>query len=113
MKKLIILLCTYALLMSCTNPDEKTHSITHFNQIIIDTISPRKDIVYTTQLIKVKGFVNDSIYVSFGDKNRGYYLSKEIDTLFNPDYYGGHNAIFIFNPYKAKSGKLKIVFSIL
>ena len=113
MKKLIIFICSIILFASCTNPDEKTHFVTKFNETIIDTIRPRKEIGYTTQLIKVTGFVNDSIFVSFGDKNHGYYLSKKIDTLFNPDYYGGRDAIFIFNPYKAERGKLKIVFSIL
>lgn len=113
MKNTLIILSIIFLFSSCNNPNEKAHIINQFNEIIINTIRPRKDIAYTTQLIQVTGYVNDLIFVSFGDKNHCYYLSKEVDTLFNPDYYGGRDVIFIFNPYKAKSGNLKVVFSIL
>ena len=113
MKYFIIPIFAGFLLSSCINGDEKKHIITKFDQSICDTIKPNKDISYTTKCIKVKGFVDDSVFVSFGDKDNGYFLSKQIDTVFNPDYYGGHEVIFLFKPYKAKKGNVEITFSLL
>jgi hypothetical protein len=113
MKKCLIAFLPLLFLTSCIHGDEKKYVITKFDHPIYDTIKPLKDVGYTTQCIKVKGYVDDSIFVSFGDKRYGYYLSKEIDTLFNSDYYGDGEVQFVFDPYKAKKGKVEVTFSLL
>jgi len=39
-------------------------------------------------------------------------LNGEIDTLVNGDCYGAMGMIWIFNPYKATSGKLEVEISL-
>lgn len=43
-----------------------------------------------------------TLFLDFGNKYYVFYLSKEIDTVLNPDYYSENDAVFIFNPYKEK-----------
>ena len=92
---------------SCIKSIEKIYVISKFDSPVLDTIKPQKKYAYTTKCIRVKGYVNDSIFVSFGDKRKGYFLSKNIDTLFNPDYYGESDVQFYFDPFKAKKGKCR------
>ena len=113
MKNYMILFLAFPFLNSCTHKDEKEYIITKFDHPIYDTLRPLKDIGYTTKCIEVKGYVDDSIFVSFGQSYRKIYLSKKIDTIFNPDYYGESYSPFVFDPYKAKKGKLEVKFSLL
>lgn len=112
--KLSLLIAVCFILICCKKEDElKKYTVTKFDKIICDTIKPRKGYNYVAKMIRVKGYADDSIFVSFGNKYYGFYLSKEIDTVLNPDYYGENDAVFIFNPYKAKKGKLEIEFDLI
>lgn len=99
-------------IFSCRKSQDISYETVTFNEQITDTITPHEDEVYGAKFIFVKGFVNDSIYVSFGGNSFKHFLCKEIDTSFSADYYGEGKAVFLFNPYKAKKGKLKITFSV-
>lgn len=113
MKKIILLLIG-GLMASCSNSRvEKEYTITEFNTPINEKLHPIEGETYTTQLIHVKGYVDDTVYVSFGEGTFKKKLVKEIDTSFMFDYYGGRPADFVFDPYKARKGKLKVKFSIL
>ncbi len=113
--KNLILFSVLLFLTSCSHKDEKKYVITKFDLPIYDTIKPLKGIGYTTKCIEIKGYVDDSILVSFGrgNSNTSFYLTKKIDFFINPDYYGESDAVFVFDPYKAKKGKLELTFSIL
>lgn len=111
--KLSLLIAVCFILICCKKEDEgKKYTITKFDKIICDTIKPKKGSTYVAKMIRVKGYADDSIFVSFGNKYYGYYLSKDIDTIITTDYYGEKDGIFIFNPYKAKKGKLEIEFDL-
>ena len=113
MKKILIILAGI-LLSSCSNSRvEKEYTITEFTRPINERLHPIEGETYTTQLIQVKGYVDDTVYVSYGEGTFKKFLVKEIDTSFMFDYYGGRPANFVFDPYKAKKGKLKVKFSIL
>lgn len=98
--------------VSCKKDQTITHEVINFDKQINDTIIPIKGEYYGAKFIHVVGYVDDSIYVSFGNNYKKHYLLKEIDTTFSTDYYGEDNAIFEFNPYRGKKGKLNITFSI-
>ena len=103
------------MLISCEKDQDQniTHVITSFNKQIVETIVPIKGKAYGAKFIIVKGYVDDTVFVSFGKKYYKNYLVGKIDTTYTMDYYGDDNASFIFNPYKAKKGNLKVTFSIL
>lgn len=105
--------CLTLFTAACSNSEViKKYTITDFTKSITDTLSPVKGEIYTTQLIKLKGQVDDTIFVSFGKGTYKHYFVNDIDITINPDYYGGHDAIFVFDPYRATKGKLDIKFSI-
>ncbi len=103
------------IIISCDSDDNKrtiTHEILRFDKEIKDTLRPIKGKYYGAKSIYIKGFVDDSIYVSFGENHYKFFLNKKIDTIISMDYYGVKEAIFNFNPHKAKKGNLKIQFKI-
>lgn len=99
-------------MVSCKKDQTITHEIISFDKQISDTIIPIKGENYGAKLITIKGYVDDTVWVSYGGNYNKQYLNKEIDTSFLMDYYGESKAIFVFNPYKARKGKLKISFKI-
>lgn len=108
--KLVILIT----LISCNNNNshrKKEYSITNFEEVIKDTITPIKGDSYGAKSISVSGFVHDSIYVKFNGSYK-FYLKGKIDTIISTDYYGESKVGFEFNPYKAKKGELKVIFGI-
>jgi hypothetical protein len=111
--KLSLLISVCFIFFCCKQEYEgKKYTITKFDKIICDTIKPKKGSTYVAKMIQVKGYADDSIFVSFGGKYYNHYLSKDIDTIIITDYYGESNGVFIFNPYKARKGKLKIEFGL-
>ena len=113
MKKYIILFCLILMTISCEESHRSsTHTITRFDKEINDTLIPIKGGNYGAKFIYVKGFVDDSIYVSFGGNYYKSYFKNKIDTVIFADYYGQDKALFHFNPYKAKKGNLEITFKI-
>ena len=91
---------------SCIKSGEKIYVISKFDSLVLDTIKPQKTCIYN-KVYSRQRLVNDSIFVSFGDKRKGCFLSKNIDILFNPDYYGESDVQFYFDPFKAKKGKCR------
>lgn len=98
------------LFISC-NKDYRKFTVTDFSKVRVDTLVPYKNKTYVSFIIKVKGFSDDTIKI----KRDGYYdikFSGEVDTLLNSDYYGTHDVICIFDPYKATEGELEIEYSL-
>ncbi|MEX2362222.1 MAG: hypothetical protein WD597_01310, partial [Balneolaceae bacterium] len=90
--------------------------ITDFSKPVNIALSVNPDKAYTTKLLRVRGQVDDTVIVGVCEKCRSFYLNGKIDTLFNPDFYGGQgmdSTYFYFDPYKSKNGELKLTFSIL
>lgn len=102
------------LIFSCArnqNKDFSRFTITDFSNKRIDTLKPLSSKSYSSFYIKVNGFSNDTIKI----KRKGYHdiiLSGNIDTLVNGDYYGTENIIWLFEPYKATKGELKIEYGL-
>ena len=91
--------------------DSKKITITDFSKKRVDTLEPYKGKSYFSYYIKVKGHVDDIIKF----ERKDYYdvrFSGKIDTIINGDYYGEKDLIWIFDSYKATSGKLDIEYSL-
>lgn len=118
MKKLILIQLVFLFIISCAKDIDKIFfNINNFSKVQIDTLIPKKNKSYHTSYIKVKGFANDSILIKGSSINNDYNyfnikLSGNLDTIIRRDYYGGSEIIFIFNPYLATKGKLKIKYSL-
>lgn len=112
-KTIIIKSLIFLFLISCKDNSyrKKEYNISSFKEVIKDTISPIKGDHYGAKSISVKGNADDTIYVKFNNSFK-FYLKGNIDTIISADYYGEGKVGFEFNPYKAKNGKLKIVFGI-
>lgn len=113
MKQFIFIIAITGTLVSCSNSEvKKEYTIIDFTKSISDTLSPIEGEIYTTQSIMLKGYSNDTISVSFGKGTYKHYFVNDIDIIINPDYYGGSDAVFVFDPYRATKGKLDVKFSI-
>lgn len=114
MKNKLIVLIGLMLIFNCgskRNKDHKKFTIIDFSQQRIDTLKPVQNKTYYGYYVKIKGYSDDSIKL----QRKGYYeiiLSGKIDTLINGDYYGTEEIIWIFDPFKAKEGKLEIEYSL-
>ena len=110
MRKLIVSILFLIIITSC-NKDKRRFTVTDFSKVRIDTLVPYEHKTYTGFIVRVKGYVNDTIKI----KREGYYdinFSGKVDTLLNSDYYGTYDVICVFDPYKATEGKLKIEYSL-
>lgn len=87
----------------------KSFTITDFSKPQTFVLKPKKNKGYTTFIIEIRGESNDSIAIF---ENQYVKLPSKVDTIFNPDYYGGIDAVFYFYPYKAKSGKFDVTLTI-
>ncbi len=64
---------------------------------------------YASYRLRLEGFVDDSIMVSGYAFLSPIKVSGEIDTLFVSDFYGQVEQLELtIDPYKAKSGHLKV-----
>ncbi|WP_373060257.1 hypothetical protein [Zunongwangia sp. H14] len=113
MKKVIILIASILVIISC-NDDREKMKITDFSQKKIVTLEPYKLKPYSMLNIKVKGYTNDTVRINYnlyGGTN--FYLSGKIDTLLvQTDYYGEGPVTLIFDPYRANEGELEIEFNL-
>jgi len=69
---------------------------------------------YTMKSLHLSGEVDDSVYVKMCSQCFKSYLKGKIDTTFIMDFNGSSSVdstLFYYDPYKAKSGKLKITMS--
>ena len=114
MKKAFICFVILSLVISCdchNCRDNRKFIVEDFSKKRVDTLIPYKNKTYVSFVIRVKGNVDDTIKI----KREGYYeilLSDKVDTSINGDYYGTEDIIWTFDPYKAKTGKLEIEYSL-
>ncbi|WP_179344323.1 hypothetical protein [Winogradskyella ursingii] len=96
-------------LFSC-HQKESEIVITDFSHEYEETLYAAKKSSYTTSILKVNGFVNDTVLISFGGINKK--IKGDLDLEIKEDYYGGLNMKFKFEPLNATDGKLKIKYGI-
>lgn len=108
MKKLLLIF-VFLVISSCDREDRKSFTITDFSKKRIDTLKPIEGESYFKSYFKIKGYVNDTIKVNWLSENG---LVGEIDTIVKSDYYGGHNVVIEFDPYKATEGKIYIEYQL-
>lgn len=107
-----LLLFITVICVSCSDTKiVKEYKITDFNTEVTDTIFPKLNQNYTTKYIKLKGKVDDTIYI-YIDSGYKRYLVGNIDTIFSADYYGRYPVLYNFNPYRASAGELELEFCI-
>ena len=114
MKRILLIIGITTMVVACkdSNKVSKIYKNVSLNKVITDTLIPKEDGSYTTKLIKLKGTINDSVYASFGEGYNKMYFKGNLDTIIGVDYYGAREAVFVFDPYKSKSGNLDVEFSI-
>ncbi|OIQ16613.1 MAG: hypothetical protein BM557_09890 [Flavobacterium sp. MedPE-SWcel] len=111
--KIILISIICILLFSCSNSIVNSkYVITNFTEKTRDTLYTIEGENYTTGFVKLKGTVNDSIYIIINDGYKKYF-NGDIDTISKVDYYGTNPMKFEFDPYKAEKGKLEVEFCIL
>ena len=74
-------------------------------------LSGAKNKNYSFQIVRLKGEVNDTILVKPCENCKVEKLSGQISVKFKNEFHTGISR-FSFDPYKATSGKLKIVHKI-
>jgi hypothetical protein len=112
---LLIISCTSTLLLSCRErEDRKVVTLIDFTKEFKDSINPNKNYTYTAFFVEIKGEVNDSIIFEFHESKNAvpFYFNRKIDEQLSFDYYGGFPCVFIFKPYKASKGELKIKYGL-
>ncbi|RLZ12041.1 hypothetical protein [Faecalibacter macacae] len=85
--------------------------INDFNAIVNNSIPGNKNKDYTYQIVRLKGEVNDTIIVKPCETCKEVKLVGDISVKFKNEFESGTSR-FSFDPYKATSGKLKIVHKI-
>lgn len=108
----LILIVFLTTIYSCNNVS-KSISVKEFDSIIKDTLAPKKYSSYTSYIITIKGYTNDSSYIKpCGSCNKFFISGEFINEKFIFDYYGENIKVFEFNPFKATVGELDIELSI-
>ncbi len=106
MKTILFLLQAF-LLLSCHDPN--SHEIRDFSKPHTFTLKTEKGHHYTSYSVRLEGFVDDSIAVSMYALPTPQKFGGVIDTLIILDFYGGYDQLDLtVDPYKAKSGQLKV-----
>ena len=106
----ILFLIFFVLTLNSCYQKSKTINITDFSHSLIDTLQPNKKGPYSAALIKIKGFPNDTIKITYYGIEKKY--CGNFERSMNMDYYGGIDVIFKFDPYKATKGELEINYGI-
>lgn len=102
-----VLFFVAVLLPACESPN--THEIQDFSKPHTFTLKTEKGHGYHKYAVRLEGSVDDSIMVSGYAFLSPVKVSGEIDTLFVADFYGQVEHLEVtIDPYKAKSGYLKV-----
>lgn len=115
----IMLILVTLLIYSCEkSPDEKFKTINDFNKKFVDSLIPDNSDyhLYTTYYIHIKGYADDSIRIKPGKEEDEYfyiYLKDSINQELKMDYYGSKTRYILFDPYKAKNGKIEISYKLM
>jgi len=81
--------------------------IDNFSNTTVNTLDPVIGKAYSSQEIKIEGYVNDTIIIR---DFYGYpiYLNGKLEKVLNSEYYGSYPSTIKIEPYKATEGRLKI-----
>lgn len=114
---LIFFIVIVTLPTSCSQiQDKKFVTITDFSKGYRGELLPKESLIheYTTYFVEIKGEVNDSIILRFheGEDAIQFYFIGKINKRLSFDYYGGTRRVFIFDPFKATNGRLKIEYGL-
>lgn len=109
MNKLKLNLLLILFVFNSCKKNENEIKILNINSERTDSLIPKNEHKYSIHYVKLKGVVDDSIWVSLGKNLNKIYLKKKIDTIISSDYYGGKGAYLIVNPYKSKKSNLTIL----
>lgn len=94
-----------------SNQGRDVFFVQKFDRVINNSIKAKKNKKYSYQIVRLKGEVNDTILVKPCETCKVEKLIGKISVKYKNDFYEGISN-FTFDPYKAKSGKLKIVHKI-
>lgn len=94
-----------------SNQGRNVFFIQKFDKTVKNIIVGKPNKKYTFQIVRLKGEVDDTIKVKPCDSCDFVDLSGKISVKYKYGFNGGESK-FEFDPYKAKSGKLKIVHKI-
>lgn len=94
-----------------SNQGRDVFFIQKFNKTVQNTIVSKPNKKYNYQIVRLKGEVDDTIKVKPCDSCDFEKLSGKISIKYKYGFKGGASR-FELVPYKAKSGKLKIVHKI-
>lgn len=85
--------------------------ITKFDSIVNNSIPADKNKTYNFQIVRLKGEVDDTIKVKPCENCKEEKLAGKISIKYKYPFQSGISR-FSFDPYKASTGKLKIVHKI-
>ena len=94
-----------------SNQGRDVFFINDFDAVVNNSIHSKKNKDYAYQIVRVKGKVNDTIKIKPCETCKEEKLTGQISVKYKNDFTTGVSR-FSFNPYKATSGKLKIVHKI-
>lgn len=94
-----------------SNQGRDVFFINDFDAIVNNSIPAKKNKNYSYQIVRLKGEVNDTIIVKPCETCDVVKLTGKISVKYKNDFQVGTSR-FSFDPYKATSGKLKIVHKI-
>ena len=94
-----------------SNQDRDVFFINDFDAIVNNSIPSKPNKSYSFEIVRLKGHVNDTIIVKPCESCATEKLTGDISIKFKNNFSDGISR-FTFDPYKASSGKLKIVHKI-
>lgn len=108
---ILLLMCLGVAIIIGSNQGRDVFFVQDFDAMINNSIQAKKNKSYNYQIVRLKGEVDDTIIIKPCASCVPEKLSGKISVKYKNDFKDGIS-VFSFNPYKAKSGKLKIVHKI-
>lgn len=108
---ILLLIGIGAAIIVGSNQGRDVFFINNFDAIVNNSIPAKKNKDYKYQIVRVKGNVNDTIKIRPCATCKEEKLTGQISVKYKNEFRVG-TAKFSFDPYKATSGKLKIVHKI-
>jgi hypothetical protein len=94
-----------------SNQGRDVFFIHSFNKVVKNSIQSKPNKSYNYQIVRLKGEVNDTIIIKPCDFCKEEKLIGKVSIKYKNNFKEGIST-FTFTPYKATSGKLKIVHKI-
>ena len=108
---ILLLIGIGAAIIVGSNQGRDVFFIQDFDAIINNSIPAKKNKDYKFQIVRIKGNVNDTIKIKPCETCKVEKLVGQISIKYKNEFRLGTSK-FTFDPYKATSGKLKIVHKI-